>query len=245
MDENNTFYSMHVTDKKSLLVKFSIIGMLIIMVLLILISIINKRVVVEVIKMSNINNLGAPIQTDLDVTEEIKKLKGYEVEKVASIEITGRIISIREYYENDKSREYKEVIDKVSPIDMCILWGKLSTNKNDLAVSFYEKADRYVDYKINDKSVLGHREVIMSMSNTNLIPKTNRIKKELQTFETGEIIKIKGYLVNLYDTDEILEPSITSLVRTDQGRKGNEIILVEKVYRIEKEDNINIDVNQF
>lgn len=223
MDENNTFYSMHRSNPQEIKAKIIIYVCLFIMLTVILLSLTGMGVSVPEISIANKENIPTPVQIAMNETEMFDH---FEMKKVASFELTGRILALREY--NKYKVDYGS-IDAISPIDMCIGWGRLSTNKYDNYLEFYELTDRTVNVWSKDIRVMPLEEIGISISNTHLIPKTNKIKKQLLSFDKHDLIRIEGYLVEVYDTTGEYLPWKTSTVRTDDGC---EIILVEKVYRI-------------
>jgi len=223
---NDDFYDIKKRNSKGIKEKIIVYLFLGAIVLLVVLCILRLTASAPKIEVGGIENISPPIQKTAKGTEIFK---GFEIEKVATFELTGRILATREY--NIYKLGYNK-IDEISPIDMCIGWGKLSTDKYDDIIKFYEFRDRYVNYYVQDTRILSVKEISNSISNSHLIPKTDEIKKQLLAFKKHDLIKIEGYLVNVYDTTGNFSPWLTSKVRTDTGSGSCEIVFVEKVYKV-------------
>lgn len=226
MYKNNDFYTIQKQNAQGVLEKVIVYLFFIVIICLVLLPISRLIVTIPKIEIDNIENIPAPIQNSVNGTEIFKNFK---IKKVATFDLTGRILATREY---SKYKVGYNEIDSIAPIDMCIGWGKLSTDRYDYAVKFYEFSDRYVTYYVKDTSILSLTEISQSISNTHLIPKTDKIKKQLLALKKNDLIKIEGYLVDVYDTTGKFNPWVTSKVRTDTGGGACEIIFVEKVYKV-------------
>ena len=163
----------------------------------------------------------APIQ-DMISPFVIKKEKDYVITIVATYDIKGRILK-KETYSWDIS-------SPLSPLDLALGWQEMSSNEllNTVTITqsnrFYFWTTDSIDYP--------RKTIEIESSNNHLIPSNNIIEKELMDLHEGELVEIKGYLVNVKKNNWHWN---TSLTRDDTGDGACEIIYVLSVDKIKME----------
>lgn len=166
-----------------------------------------------------------PIQENIEgetpIIKQIAGLKTLLIPK-ANYKIAGRVVSKRHYY--------MDWLSKLSPVDLAMAWGPLSTDKYDEHLSYYH-SDRYYNYKYTG-AFDGDPSIIATHSaNEHLIPANSHIAKVLKSIKVNEVIELQGQLVNVDWLDENHEAKnlTTSLTRDDVGAGACEIIYVTRV----------------
>jgi|GEM_PF-3641267 len=160
--------------------------------------------------------------------EFTREIEGEEFKMIAEnyYIITGLVVS------RDEFGRYPT--DKLSPLDITIAWGELM--ESDYYRSFnFERRERTVKYRylfFDEMDPLPHEYITNHISNNHLIfseEKVNEISKEVQV---GDVIKIEGYLVQVYkkqdkDTYLIVWPSSTK--KWDLREASSRVLYVEDV----------------
>jgi hypothetical protein len=142
----------------------------------------------------------------------------YRLTPRASFDIRARVLST-EAYRWDKESD-------LSPIDLALGWGLMSDQSllNQLEIS---QSGRwyYTSYPL--PAPAPDRDMMRHSGNMHMIPSEKWIKKELRSLRKGDVIRLRGRLVDVDD------PSgwrwRTSLSREDTGAGSCEILYVEYI----------------
>lgn len=142
---------------------------------------------------------------------------GFRITPLATFNIKARVILAKRYWFGQGS--------DLAPVDLALGWGPMS-DSNILKHFEFSQSDRY--YYWSTKSFPVPREVIESHSaNMHMIPANDEIEDVLKGVRAGNIVHLKGYLVEAYTPKGGRWRS--SLSRTDTGRGACEIIWVESI----------------
>lgn len=190
------------------------------MVSLILILFINISIYIIAYFNRNIEKIDSPhsildpIQTSIE-EEKIITIDNYKLDVEANYIITGLVTNTHHY--NGFTEE-----DRITPLDVSIVWGQNTKNEITKKVNYSSIGDRkvYTRYNIN----LGFDP--NKLSNNHLIPKNNKIKRQLKLISKGDYIRLEGFLVNIETNNGFMK---TSTTRTDTGAGACEIIYVTKI----------------
>jgi len=158
----------------------------------------------------------APAQTNLSKPGTLQ-FKGYTIEAVARFEIQARVLS-KQLYRYD-------VGAKLSPVDLALGWGRMS----DSAVLKYfsiSQSDRFYFWNAQE-SPIPYEEIVTSSANMHMIPADDKLAKYLEGLKPGNIVYLKGYLVNVNGPDGFYWH--TSLTRGDTGNGACELVWVESL----------------
>lgn len=149
------------------------------------------------------------------------EFKGVEITKLASYDITGKVIGM-EFF-----RFGGGGANKISPQDLTVCWGP--------AVSPLYEGDIESIYTLNDRGeaiAYGGRYAadygnngMNYVSNNHIIPLNSTVKNTLYKIRKGDTVQMLGWLVYCKGNNWTLGPS--SLVRNDHGNGACEILLVE------------------
>lgn len=157
-----------------------------------------------------------PRQEMLETTSAREK-NGYRVIPLASFDIKARVLLTKTYWFDRESG--------LAPVDLVLGWGPMSDGKILKHFSFRQGGRFYYWWT---KSLPIPREVIESHSaNMHMIPANRSIEKDLKSLRPGNIVQIRGYLVEVNAIDGWRWKS--SLIRTDTGAGACEVIWVESL----------------
>ncbi len=155
-----------------------------------------------------------PIQKNLKEIE-ITSFKGYSLEFLAEFEITGKILSKENYYLGREA--------ELSPFDFVMGWGRMSDEAvlNRIEIS---QSRRWYHWKTKHYPI-PRREIEISSANMHMIPATDEIERQLDSYKVGNIVFIKGYLIYARASDGWHWKSSTT--REDTGGGACEVIFVK------------------
>lgn len=141
-------------------------------------------------------------------------------------------ISLRAEFELDamvlsKQRYYFGRAAKLVPFDLALGWGPMS-NPEVLKRIRIRQGNRWYYYNYKYPPPIPEREMAYHSSNMHLVASTKEVAKAIKAVRLGEIVHIKGYLVNMLADDGWRWKS--SLSRRDTGDGACELVWVEVFY---------------
>jgi hypothetical protein len=158
----------------------------------------------------------APAQKNIEPTQFA--IDVFLVTRKAEFDIRARVLSAENYYLHRES--------DLSPIDLALGWGPMSDqailDRIDISQSgrWYRTCYEY-------PAPLDDQQIIQNSSNMHMIPANKRVKKALKSLRHGELVTLKGYLVDV-DHDSGWHWR-TSMTREDTGAGACEIVYVESI----------------
>lgn len=156
---------------------------------------------------------GQPLQESTDAPA-MQRL-GFEIEPVARYEIRAKVLSIERY----RSGRWAEL----SPMDFALGWGPMSDNAitKQLHIS---QSNRWYHYSWQDAPPVDPALIVRHSANTHIVPADDHIQSSLSKVRKGEIVNLKGYLINVKHPDGGFWRS--SLSREDSGDHACELMWV-------------------
>lgn len=158
----------------------------------------------------------APTQTMLGKPGTLQ-FKGYTINAVARFELQARVLS-KHLYRYDAGA-------KLSPVDLALGWGRMS-DSSVLKYFSIRQSDRFYFWNANELPI-PYEEVVNSSANMHMIPADEKIAKYLEGLKPGNIVYLKGYLVNITGPNGFYWN--TSLTRSDSGNGACELVWVESL----------------
>ncbi len=142
----------------------------------------------------------------------------FDFHPIAKFDLTCKVLSIRSY-SNDKMSEF-------APIDIAAGWGKMSDQYIVDQINIKQQHRWYVWQTNNFPIPRGELET--SSTNIHIIPSNELIEDLIDNVIRGNIISLKGNLVNVkdYKSNFIWK---TSTKRNDTGSGACEILWVEEI----------------
>jgi hypothetical protein len=164
--------------------------------------------------------LGEPEQrTERDREPWTEKRRGYEFTLTprASYDVSARVANTERYWQGPAGA--------LVPWDFVLTWGEV-TREPYLSKVSYVQTGRSYNWSTTDGELdLGY--IVSHSANTHLIPGSSRIASVLRRIRRGDVIRLEGDLVDVAGPGGFTWK--TSLVRTDSGEGGCELMVVRAV----------------
>ena len=155
-----------------------------------------------------------PLQVDLQPT--VFMLDDYQLTRKASFEIRARVLSKEPYYLNRTA--------DLAPIDLALGWGAMSDSAVLDQIDISQSA-RWYRTRYELPPPIPDQQIIASSSNMHMIPARKGIERSLKKLREGDIVLIRGYLVDVdHDSGWYWRSSMS---RTDTGDGACELVFVE------------------
>lgn len=156
-----------------------------------------------------------PIQTSTNAADI--QLNGFTLTPLADYEIKARVLSTEDYSTGVEA--------DLSPTDLALGWGPMSDeavlNKIDISQS-----NRFFYWHV-DEFPIPQREIEIHAANTHIIPANDSVKRILSKIRPGQIVEIKGQLIEAKRPDGWHWRS--SLTREDTGAGACELFYVTEL----------------
>lgn len=142
---------------------------------------------------------------------------------LASYSIDARVLHLKRYWSGD--------IAQFAPYDLAVGWGVMSDQSvlDRLKIS---QGNRFYFWEYKDNPPIPLSDIVSHSANMHLIPAGFFLRNRIAWLRRGELIRMKGYLV------EVSAPGMTpwksSLSRTDSGNGACEIMWVQSIESYEK-----------
>lgn len=147
--------------------------------------------------------------------------KGQSIEVLQPFSGNFRILGSKRYADDPQA--------KFSPIDYAVSWGLFAEPEiaRHISVNQY---DRFLNWKM-DKSPVPVDQAMQMVSNMHIIPATPEIAQVIQQVQRGDLVRLKGELVEVKDHDLVWTSSLTS---ADTGDGACEVFRVQSIEWLEK-----------
>lgn len=161
----------------------------------------------------------APVQRDLPASQRRPITHGeFELTPLAEFHTEARLLS-RLSYRSDEGAA-------LSPLDFALGWGRMSDTSviEQLGI---QQGTRFFTYRWADQPPIPPDEIVRSATNVHLIPADAAITAALGRIRAGEVVRLKGLLVEARRSDGWNWRS--SMSREDSGAGACELLLVQDV----------------
>ncbi|GAA0713203.1 hypothetical protein [Dokdonella soli] len=162
---------------------------------------------------------GEPLQTEPSSRATIRH-GDFDLLPLADFDVEARVLSRHDYSFGTES--------VLSPTDFALGWGRMS----DTAVIErldVEQSARWYTYHWNGAPPIPLDEIVRSSANMHLIPGDAAVARGIAHVRVGEIVELRGRLVEARRSDGW--HWVSSLRRDDTGAGACELVLVESVER--------------
>jgi len=143
--------------------------------------------------------------------------RGYHIQPLARFALEARVLSKR-LYRYDQGA-------KLAPLDLALGWGRMSDSRVLEKISISQSNRFYFWYTANPPIPL--EEIALSSANMHMIPATTDLEQRLKQLKSGNIVRLRGYLVRASGPDGFYWQS--SLTRSDTGNGACELVWVEEL----------------
>jgi hypothetical protein len=134
----------------------------------------------------------------------------------ASFSLRARVLSTEPYYLHRES--------DLSPLDLALGWGVMSDQAVLDRIEVSQSA-RWYRTRYQFPAPVTDRQIILHSSNMHMIPASRRVARQLKKLRRGDIVQLRGKLVDVdHDSGWVWR---TSLSREDTGAGACEIFYVE------------------
>jgi hypothetical protein len=157
-----------------------------------------------------------PLQVNLEPSDFM--MDDYRITRRARFEINARVLSKEPYY---MSREAD-----LSPFDLALGWGVMS-DQSVLDQIDISQSGRWYRTRYELPPPIPDQQIISNSSNMHMIPARDDIGRSLKKLREGDVITLRGYLVDV-DHDSGWHWR-TSMSRQDTGGGACEIVFVESL----------------
>ena len=144
----------------------------------------------------------------------------YALEPLADFAIEARVLS-REDYSIDPGAA-------LSPTDLALGWGRMSDSAVIDRLDITQSV-RFYSYRWHDVPPIPPDEIVRSSANMHLIPADDGVARELARVRVGDIVSLRGQLVEARRSDGWRWRS--SLTREDSGAGACELVYVRRIGR--------------
>jgi hypothetical protein len=151
-------------------------------------------------------------------TSSFREKNGYRLVPLAAFDIRARVIASAGY------RFGREA--DLSPVDLVLGWGAMSNTDVLKKISFSQSGRAYT-WRTGTLPV-PRQEIETHSANMHMIPADREIERQLKSIRPGNMIHVKGLLVEAITQEGWRWKS--SLTRADTGGGACELILVESLY---------------
>lgn len=144
----------------------------------------------------------------------------FQLRPVADFALTARLILAERYWTDPGSA--------LSPIDLLVGWREMSDNALLSRIEFGHSG-RHFSWGTAERLPLSANAVNRRMSNIHAIPASHAVRDSLFGFRPGDLITLRGYLVEASRTDGWAWGTSTS--RNDSSSGACEVMFIEHASR--------------
>jgi hypothetical protein len=157
-----------------------------------------------------------PVQTDVDNPPRLEK-NGYALNPKARYEIKARVLG-KEHYRWDAGAS-------LVPYDIAVGWGRMSDTAVLKEIDIWQDG-RWYQWRTQTMPI-PLQEVSHHSANMHLIGADDGVQKQISRLRKGQVITLRGYLVEARRPDGFVWS--TSLSREDTGAGACELMWVEAI----------------
>ena len=160
---------------------------------------------------------GMPSQKEI-APRPLPNVEGWKLTAVAEYKLHARILGTKTYHSGVQS--------SLVPTDVAVGWGKMSDSAvlDHLSLSM---GNRFFFYEWSNTPPISQDEIKISAANNHVIAANDEVRSAVRWLRVGQIVTMKGYLVNATKQDGFNWSS--SLRRDDTGNGACELFYVESV----------------
>ena len=144
-------------------------------------------------------------------------MKGYRIQAQATYAIHARVLHTKRYWVDG---------DKLVPYDVALGWGPMS-DQSVLDRLDISQTNRFFFYQWRDEPPISPHDIMCNAANVHVISANKTIAKTVSKLREGQLVAMRGYLVNVSGPDGFHWN--TSLSREDSGNGACEIFYVQEI----------------
>lgn len=181
-----------------------------------------RQLLLSALLASSILQVSASTSVDHNISKGLPPVvKDQSIKTLQAFKGDFRILGSK-VYRNDEQAKF-------SPIDYAVSWGLFAEPEiaRHISVNQY---DRYLNWKI-DRLPVPKEQAMQMVSNMHIIPANPDIAEQIKHVKRGDLVRLKGELVEIKDKDLVWTSSLTP---TDTGDGACELFRVSSIEWIEK-----------
>lgn len=181
-----------------------------------------KRIALCTVLAGFLLNVGVQASSDYNIAKGLAPVaKGQSISTLKEFKGDFRILGSKTYQTDEQA--------KFSPIDYAVSWGLFAEPEIARTISV-NQYDRFLNWKM-DRVPVPQKQAMMMVSNMHIIPANPQIAKQITQVKRGDLVRLKGDLVEVKDKDLVWTSSLTP---TDTGDGACEVFRVSSIQWIEK-----------
>ena len=181
-----------------------------------------KRIALSTVLAGFLLNVGVQASSDYNIAKGLAPAaKGQSISTLKEFKGDFRILGSKTYQTDEQA--------KFSPIDYAVSWGLFAEPEIARTISV-NQYDRFLNWKM-DHVPVPQKQAMMIVSNMHIIPANPQIAKQITQVKRGDLVRLKGDLVEVKDKDLVWTSSLTP---TDTGDGACEVFRVSSIQWIEK-----------
>ena len=162
-----------------------------------------------------------PVQKNID-EQPLGVMTDWRLTAVAEYSLRGLVLGTKRYYSGPQA--------DLVPVDVAVGWGKMSDQAviDRLTISM---TNRFYFYEWERQPPIPQDEIKVSSANNHVIAANDEVRKTIRGLRTGQIVALKGYLVNASGPGGRMWNS--SLTRSDTGNGACELFYFESAKAVD------------
>ena len=181
-----------------------------------------KKILLSTVLASILLQTGAQASSEYNIAKGLAPVaQGQSISTLQPFYGDFRILGSKTYSSDEQA--------KFSPIDYAVSWGLFAEPEIARRISV-NQYDRYLNWRM-DKVPVPEKQAMMMVSNMHIIPSSPAIAKEIKKVKRGDLVRLKGELVEIKDKDLVWTSSLTP---TDTGDGACEVFRVDSIQWIER-----------
>jgi hypothetical protein len=162
----------------------------------------------------------APLQKEIP-PKELPDIEGWHLTAVAEYKLKARVLGTKSY----RSGFGSELV----PVDVSVAWGRMS-DQSIIDQFDISMGNRFLFYECSEALPLPEAEMISHAANNHVISANAQVRSALRWLRSGQIVTMRGYLVNAAGPGGAKWNS--SLRRDDTGNGACELFYVESIHAV-------------
>jgi hypothetical protein len=156
----------------------------------------------------------APRQIDIENGASLQH-GDFTLRPRARFELTARVLSRKNYSDQGAA---------LAPVDLAMGWGRMSDSSVLKQINI-QQYSRFYYWQVREYPI-PHDEIVTSSANMHMIPANDDVLDTLKNIRQGEVVRLKGLLVDASRSNWYWN---TSLTRADSGMGACELVYVIQI----------------
>jgi hypothetical protein len=162
----------------------------------------------------------SPIQKNINSSKQSFQFDEFTITPLANFQLVGRVLGAERYRTDRESA--------LSPVDLALGWGPMA-NPSTLDKLTITQSNRWYHWR-TDEFPIPKRDIETNSANMHFIPGDSEVEAKLKSIQSGDTVKLMGYLVHIDGENGWNWTS--SMTREDTGSHSCEVILLEDIKTI-------------